>query len=351
MICEMTMVSDSYSNKWWVLFGLGLSIVILNLDLTIVNLALPVIASVFHISITDLQWINNSFLLAYTCITILGGYWADRYGRKKIYQWGIFIFAIGSLIAGIAINSATLIVGRTLQGLGIGISFQLGLILIGESFPENRRGMAIGLLSTFAGITQALGPTLGGVIVQWLGWRWAFIINLPICPVVMLIIWKKCHAGIERSNPHRPLHIPSLVTLLLGLVAITAALNQMHIWGASSLKFISTLIAGLVFGGLTIWMQFRIANPLIDLSLFKIRIYKAINLIRPLFQFVFFGFYFVLPLYLQNFLGYSPSQSGLIILIMSIAMGILAPIIGRSIDRIGVRLPLIAAAFVHYFLL
>ena len=175
MICEMTMVSDSYSNKWWVLFGLGLSIVILNLDLTIVNLALPSLPACSTSALLIYSGSTTASCLLTLASLFLGGYWADRYGRKKIYQWGIFIFAIGSLIAGIAINSATLIIGRTLQGLGIGISFQLGLILIGESFPENRRGMAIGLLSTFAGITQALGPTLGGVIVQWLGWRWAFI--------------------------------------------------------------------------------------------------------------------------------------------------------------------------------
>ena len=172
---------------------------ILNLDFTIVNLALPVIANVFRISLAHLEWINISFILAAACITLLSGHFADQYGRRKIFLIGIAIFTVGSLLAAAAVGTWTIVAGRTLQGLGVGISFPMTLILLSESFPEHQRGMAMGLLSTFNGVSQAFGPTIGGLIVQWLGWRWAFIINLPICPTVMLVVWYKCQVGLAAS--------------------------------------------------------------------------------------------------------------------------------------------------------
>ena len=333
--------TDLYLNKWWVLVGFGLSVTILNLDLTIVNLALPVIARIFHITLTSLQWINNSFILATACITMLAGHFADQFGRRKIYLWGMAVFALGSLIASVAMNSWMIVAGRSLQGLGIGISFPLTLILIGESFPEYQRGAAMGLLSTFTGVSQAVGPTLGGVIVQWLGWRWAFIINLPICPAVMLIIWSKCQAGLHGSGQKSPPHIPSVILLIAGLLAVLTALNQLNQWGLHSALFLTTFGGGIILLIVMLTMQPRLAHPWVDLSLFKNQMFAAINIIRPIFQFIFFGFYFILPLYLQNFLGYSPAQSGLLILLMSVVMGILAPLVGRYIDQVGVRLPLI----------
>jgi DHA2 family methylenomycin A resistance protein-like MFS transporter len=302
-----------------------------------------VIGEVFKINLTHLQWVNNSFLLAMTCVTLLAGYFADVYGRKKVYLIGIFIFTAGSLMASVAVNASMIVIGRSLQGLGIGISFPLALILIGESFPEHLRGTAMGLLSTFAGVSQGIGPTIGGVIVQWLGWRWAFIINLPICPLVIWIIWRKCLVGLNEGGRRYTLDIISVGLLLSGLITLLTALNQMHQWGLSSNVFLITFGIGIVLLVLLFIRQGRISNPLIDLSVFKFRAYTAITIIRPIFQFIFFGFYFVLPLYLQNFLGYSPTQTGLIILLMSIMMGILAPLVGRYIDRVGVRPPLIFA--------
>lgn len=332
--------TDPYKNKWWVLLGFGLAVTMLNLDLTIVNLALPVIGAVFHVGLTYLQWINNSFILAMTCVTLLSGYCADQYGRRKIYLAGIFVFTLGSLSASVAVNSEMIIAGRTLQGLGIGISFPLSLILIGESFPEYQRGAAMGLLSTFAGISQAIGPTLGGVIVQWLGWRWAFIINLPLCPVVILIIWQKCQTGLNAAEKKYPLHFPSVFLLLSGLIAVLTALNQMHDWGINSTVFLATFFSGILLLLFMLILQKRIPHPFIDLSIFKNQTFSAINIIRPIFQFIFFGFYFVLPLYLQNFIGCSPAKTGLIILMMSVMIGALAPVIGPLIDRIGTRRPL-----------
>lgn len=339
----MNSSSDPYLNKWWALLGFGLSVTILNLDLTIVNLALPVIASIFRISLTNLQWINNSFMLTATCITLIAGHFADQYGRRKIYLMGMAVFAIGSLLASIAVNPWMIVAGRSLQGMGIGVAFPMTLILLSESFPEHQRGMAMGLLSTFTGVSQAIGPTIGGIIVQWLGWRWAFIINLPICPLVMLIIWKKCQAGIAGAGKTHPLPISSVIFLMVSLVAIITGLNQIHQWGIFSAAFWLTFGGGVLLLIYVLFQQTRLAHPWIDLSLFKNPMFAAINVIRPIFQFVFFGFYFILPLYLQNFLGYSPTQSGLIILLMSVAMGILSPLVGRYVDRVGVRQPLILA--------
>lgn len=335
--------SDPYINKWWALLGFGLSVTILNLDLTIVNLALPVIAHIFQISLSQLQWINNSFMLAATCITMVSAHFADQYGRRKIYLLGMAVFALGSFLASIALHPWMIVVGRSLQGMGIGVAFPLTLILLTESFPEHQRGMAMGLLSTFTGVSQAVGPSVGGIIVQWLGWRWAFIINLPICPLVMLIIWKKCQAGIAGTGKTHPLHLPSVILLIVSLLAILTGLNQIHQWGIFSPAFWLTFGGGVLLLIYVLFQQTRLEHPWIDLTLFKNKIFAAINVIRPIFQFIFFGFYFILPLYLQNFLGYSPAQSGIIILLMSMVMGMLSPLVGRTIDRVGVRQPMIFA--------
>ena len=314
---------------------------ILNLDFTIVNLALPVIANVFRISLAHLEWINISFILAAACITLLSGHFADQYGRRKIFLIGIAIFTVGSLLAAAAVGTWTIVAGRTLQGLGVGISFPMTLILLSESFPEHQRGMAMGLLSTFNGVSQALGPTIGGLIVQWLGWRWAFIINLPICPTVMLVVWYKCQVGLAASAQNSRLHIPSVVAMIASLILILIALNQINEW--SALSFWLCLGGGFVLLAAALFQQTRLASPWLDLTLFKNRTFAAINIIRMFFQFIFFGFYFVFPLYMQNFLGYSPGQTGVIILLMSGVMAILAPTTGRLIDKIGVQRPLILA--------
>ena len=228
------MATNQYQNKWWALLGFGLSVAILNLDFTIVNLALPVIANVFRISLAHLEWINISFILAAACITLLSGHFADQYGRRKIFLIGIAIFTVGSLLAAAAVGTWTIVAGRTLQGLGVGISFPMTLILLSEPFPEHQRGMAMGLLSTFNGVSQALGPTIGGLIVQWLGWRWAFIINLPICPTVMLVVWYKCQVELAASAQNSRLHIPSVVAMIASLILILIALNQINEWSALS---------------------------------------------------------------------------------------------------------------------
>jgi|GEM_PF-1025045 len=334
---------NPYQNKWWLLLGFGLSTTILNLDITIVNLALPVIAHVFHIGMTELQWINNSFMLAVTCVALLGGYFADHYGQRKIFLLGMAVFTLGSLSASIAINDGMIIIGRFLQGAGIGVAFPMVLILLSESFPIHQRGMAMGLLSTFAGVSQALGPTIGGIIVQWLGWRWAFIINLPICPAVMWIIWRKCQAGLTGLKPNQGLDVISVVLLIASLSAISIAFNEIPQWGLISVRFLAILAGGILLLITVLIRQLHLTHPWIDLTVFKIPAFAAINVIRPIFQFIFFGFYFILPLYLQNFLGYSPSESGFIILIMSVLIGVLSPIVGRFIDRIGISKPMVLA--------
>jgi len=330
--------------KWWALIGLGLAIFILNVDMTIVNVALPIIGQHFKASIIELQWINNVYLLSMACSVIIMGKLADIHGSKKVFCYGILIFFTGSLIAGISPNTFLLILGRIIQGIGMAMSFPIAVVLANRLFLPHQRSMAIGILITFTGIGQALGPTLGGFITEFWGWRFAFLINLPICLITFFLILYFCNKDVLPSIK-RGIHYFSASLLALALILWLLAFNQLANWGADSVGFITCIVVGLILLIALVLLQTRLKDPLINLKIFKNRTFSVINIIRPLFQYAFTAIIFILPLYLQNILGFNPFDSGLIILISTVVMGIVGPFTGRVIPHTGVRLPIMIAQF------
>ncbi|MCP3942399.1 MAG: MFS transporter [Desulfobacteraceae bacterium] len=331
----------AYSYRWWALLGLGMALVILNLDLTIVNLALPILGQTFHVKLSILQWISNTYSLTFASLVLLAGKVADSYGHRLIYLWGISFFFLGSCIAGFASDVTVIIAGRLFQGIGMAGTFGMVFILASAAFPINQRGLAIGLLVALAGVSQAIGPTMGGMIVEHWGWRWAFLINLPFCILSFILVSWACE---DKSLKQKlPIHYPSAALLIATYFALVIAFNEIENWGALSWQFLLIIAAcSITFSGVMIW-QTRLKDPLIDLKLFKNHIYRTVSITRPLFQFNFGAFFFILPIYLQNIAGMTPGHSGIVMLIMTASLAVSSTIIGRLNDHISPAGPIVAA--------
>lgn len=332
---------DQYQRRWLALFGLGLALVLLNLDLTVVNLALPILGQQFHASLSTLQWVNNIYSLTFAALVALTGKVADRYGHRRMYLVGVIFFLLGSLVAGVAANMSLLIVGRFLQGVGMAGTFGMVFILASAAFPEKQRPMAVGLLVVFVGVAQAVGPTVGGFIIEHWGWRWAFLINLPFCVLSYLFVAFACQK--DKLRPENTIHYASAVLFLIAYFILVAACNQIQIWGLDSVLFIGSFSIGLIIFILALYWQKKLATPFFDLNLFKNKVYRTVSHIRPLFQFNFGAFFFILPLYLQNMLGMTASMTGLVMLIMTAPLAISSLIAGKLNGRLSPEKPLIFA--------
>ncbi len=326
------------------LFGLGLTILILNIDLTIVTVALPIIGRFFQASMTQLQWVNNVYLLVFASTVILVGKISDIVGAKKVFCSGIVIFFLGSAIAGFAPNIPLLIIGRIFQGIGMAQSFPMAIILANRIFPPEKRSVAIGILITFTGVGQAIGPTIGGFITQFASWRYVFLVNLPICVVCCLLVFYFCSRD-EITLKEKYVDYFSAIILALALILYLFAFNEINHWGVGSGLFISCLAIATVLMGLFIILQKRCPYPLVDLSIFNQSSFSLICVVRLLFQYTFVALIFVLPLYLQNILQFEPSHVGLILLTSTVVMGIVGPITGKAVTRFGVRKLIIISQF------
>ena len=332
MSSDMFQISDK-NYKWWITATMGLIIFILCVDWTIVSLAIPTIAVSLHSTLSQIQWILSGYAMTSAMFMILGGKLADHYGKRFIMVLGVFIFTISVGIAGIAPNEWVLIICRGIQGIGASFSLPLAILFIFKAFPKNQRGFAIGIVGSIAGFSLALGPTLGGFILHWLSWRWVFFVNVPVgvlCILLSICVCRKDDVLIE----NRGIDFIGVFILMLGLLGITLSLNEAHNWGFSWL-FFGCLIGGLFCLVVLYFVEKRIAIPLIDLEVLKNKSFIYSSFIRMFIQYFFGAFIFIIVLYLQNILSYSPMKSGLLLLFTTLIIAFTSPFSGRMVDKIG----------------
>lgn len=324
-----------------------MALVLLNLDLTVVNLALPVLGKNFHASLSLLQWVNNIYSLTFAALVMLAGKLADRYGHRLIYLYGVSFFFLGSLVGGVAPNIFVLIIGRLLQGVGMAGTFGMVFILANAAFPPEKRSYAVGLLVVFVGVAQAIGPTFGGFIVGHCGWQYAFLINLPFCIISFVLVRWACSANTAQSSSS--IHYISGSLFILAFFVLVGAFNEVAQWGLSSNLFLTAFALGvLLYFSAMLWQR-KLSEPFFDLKLFENKVYRLTNFIRPLFQFNFGAFFFILPLYLQNIAGMSPSKAGLIMLIMTIPLAISSYITGKLNAKLHHKKTLLVAHLAALF--
>jgi len=332
----MMMVNLSVNAKKWLAFAaVSLVTTMINLDITVANMAVAAIAKTFHAPLSQMQWVINAYMLTHVVFLIIAGRLADIFGRKSIYLIGIGLFLLASIIIIVAPNIEILIGGRAIQGIGFAFSLTLGILLVTSIFPEEQRGFALGSYMTVAGLAQALGPSIGGLILQFLNWRWIFAINIPLSLLALVFVSLLYPKNNPMSYGER-IDFTGMMWLVLSLTLLAFGLNQIDQW-----KIFSLLCA---MGGFMVLLLFykhlkRTQHPLINFSLFKNKVYCATSIIRALHMYDRFTVLFILPLYLLNILGESPFVTGAIIFCMTITFALVSPLAGMWLDRVGFVMP------------
>ncbi|MGW2274083.1 DHA2 family efflux MFS transporter permease subunit [Streptomyces yangpuensis] len=312
--------------------ALLLGLLIAALDQTIVSTALPTIVSDLG-GMAHLSWVVTAYMLAATAATPLWGKLGDQYGRKKLFQYAIVLFLIGSALCGLAQDMPQLIGFRALQGLGGGGLIVLSMAIVGDIVPPRERGRYQGLFGGVFGATSVLGPLLGGLFVDNLSWRWVFYINLPIGLVALVVIAAALHIP-ARSSKHT---IDYLGTFLIACVAtclvLVASLGAT--WGWGSARIIGVAVLGVLLLAAFLLVERKAAEPVLPLTLFRIRTFTLCSAISFVVGFAMFGAMVYLPTFLQIVQGVSPTMSGVHMLPMVIGMLISSTASGQIVSRTG----------------
>jgi len=326
-------MSDSRRNGW-TLGIVSVALFMVVLDNLVVSVALPTIHRDLGASIQSLEWTVNAYVLAYAVLLLTGAALGDRFGRKRMFLVGLALFTAASAAAALAPTTNLLIAARALQGTGAAIVTPLTLTLLAEAFPKERRGMAIGVWSGISGIAVAVGPLVGGAVVQGISWHWIFWINLPIGLVLGPLAMRFLS---ESRGPYGTLDLPGLLLASTGAFGIVFGLVRAQSLGWTSSSILVSLIGGAaLLGGFVAW-ELRAREPMLPMSFFAKRSFAVTNVASLSMYFGMFGSIFFLSQYMQNVLGNTPLQAGLKLLVWTGASMVVAPLAGVFSERLGSR--------------
>ncbi len=312
-----------------------MGILLATLDSSIVNIAVPVLQRALHTDFAMVQWVILSYLLVVTTLMLTMGRLGDILGKKPVYLSGMALFTIASVLCGLATDVTTLVIFRSLQAVGAAMLMALGAALITEVFPASERGRALGYIGTLVSIGVVSGPILGGIMLQYLEWNWIFIVNLPIG---ILGVWM-----VHRFIPHhRPaggqtFDYAGALFLLISLMALLLSLTLGQKSHFRDGRILWLLALWLVFLLLFILTELRVAQPMLDLRIFTNRA-LSINIATGFLSFFSIaGLFILIPYYLESVLRYDTQTAGLLMAVVPLAMGVVAPRAGRLSDQWGTR--------------
>lgn len=320
----------------WILLTTVLGSSMAMLDSTVVNVALPRIGDDLNADLAALQWTVNAYMLTLAGLILLGGSLGDRYGRRKVFVLGVIWFASASLLCGLAPNAPVLIAARALQGIGGALLTPGSLALIQASFHPDDRARAVGLWSGFGGVGAAVGPFLGGWLVDGPGWRWVFLLNIPVALVCAPIAVRHVPESGDGQG-HGRFDVLGAALGALALALVTYALIEAP--GGSPAVFV-TAVAGLVAAFAFVHVERHRPDPMLPLGIFASRQFTAVNLVTLCVYAAFGGFFFLTALQLQVVVGYNPLQAGTALLPTTALMLLFSARSGALADRIGPRIPL-----------
>ncbi|MHA7262737.1 MFS transporter [Arthrobacter sp. TMN-37] len=328
----------SASGRWLLLASI-LGSAIAGIDATVVNVALPAIGEEFDAGFEVLQWTVTAYTLTLAAFILLGGALGDRFGRKRVFVIGVVWFAVASLLCGLAPNAGTLIAARALQGMGGALLTPGSLAMIQASFAWEDRARAIGAWSGLGGVATAIGPFLGGWLVESVSWRWIFLINVPIAAVVVII----CHRRVPETRNPSATGAPDFLGGLLGAGALggwTYALIDIPTAGPLAAPVVTAAALGTLCAVAFFILESRIAMPMLPLGIFARRQFSATNAVTFLIYGAFGGIFFLLVVHLQVVAGFSPLAAGVALLPITGLMLLLSARAGALGARIGPRLPM-----------
>jgi EmrB/QacA subfamily drug resistance transporter len=328
--------NQNRTQKWLALAGLGMGVFMATLDASIVNISLPTLVQEFNTTFATIQWVVLSYALVLTSLMLMVARLGDMLDKKRIWMGGLALFTLGSLLCGLSPSVGWLIAFRALQGLGAAMMQALGMAMISEIFPASERGRALGVMGTIVSIGIALGPPLGGVLIGFAGWRWIFLVNVPVGFLTALVVLRSVPPS-RPAETRQQFDLPGGVVLMVVLLcyALGMTLGQRLGFDAPlALVLLAAAAAGFVA---LLAIERRTEHPMIDLNLFRNPLF-GLNLLMAFLVFIVLSSHFILPFLLEMVQGYQIHVIGLLLMSFPIAMGIIAPVAGILADRFGSRL-------------
>ena len=322
-------------------FIVCLGCVVVLLDVSIVNVALQRISNGLGGRVSDLQWIVDAYTLAFASFLLTGGTAGDRYGNKQVFAAGFVLFTVASVLCGTANTLAVLNIARAIQGIGAALIIPCSLTLLNHAFDDAaQRAKAFGWWAGSDGVAVAGGPLIGGLLVNWFGWRSIFFVNLPIGIVALLLTIRYIRE--EKPLPGRRIDLGGQLISLFALAALTTVLIEGTNWGWLSLPIISLSLAFALLSLLFVWIEARQADPMLPLTLFRSPQFSVATSLGLLLSFPFYGLIFTLSLYFQQVCHYTPMQTGLAFLPVTGLLTVMNVYAGRLAAKRGVRFPIVA---------
>jgi EmrB/QacA subfamily drug resistance transporter len=323
--------------KWWTLAVVGSGTFMSAMDTSIVNVALPVIKSATHSTVSTVEWVSLAYLITVSSSLLVFGRLADIHGRRRIYMTGQFVFVLGSLACGLAGHIGALIAARALQALGAAMIFALSPAILIEAFPESERGRALGMQATLTYLGMSIGPGLGGFLVQHCGWPSIFYVNVPIGLLVMWVAKKTLR--VDRQTIVQPFDPLGALTMAITLAGLLFALSKGGDWGWFHPLVLGPAVTAIAAGALFVSIERKLPHPALDLRLFLDQTFSASALAAYLCYAASASVAFLMPFFLMTGAGIPAARTGIFMMSIPVAMMILTGPSGWLSDHIGVRLP------------
>jgi EmrB/QacA subfamily drug resistance transporter len=324
------------ARKWWTLAAVAFGLFMIMLDNTVVNVALPSMARDLGVGLSELEWIVTGYALTFASLMLTGGKLADLLGRRAVFVAGLVIFTGSSLACGLAESGDVLIGARVVQGVGAALMNPATLSIIAATFPPHQRGMAIGIWAGVSALALAIGPLVGGLLTEHLNWSWIFFVNVPVGILAIVASFVLIPESKDESAEQR-VDLPGLLTSGIGLFALTYGLIEANTYGWTSGRIVGSFVVAAVMLIAFVLLEMRQRLPMLDLSLFRNGTFAGANLAVLLVALAMFGVFFFVSLYMQGILGYSAVQAGAAFLPMTVLIILVAPISGKTSDRVGSR--------------
>ncbi|HEV7495770.1 MFS transporter, partial [Baekduia sp.] len=324
------------NRRWWTLAAMCFALFMIMLDNTVVNVALPSIQKDLGASISGLEWTVNAYTLSFAVLLVTGGRLGDIFGRRKMFLFGVIVFGASSAFIGFSQSEAWLVTGRAIQGIGAAFMMPATLSIISNAFPPEERGKAIGTWAGVSAMALAIGPVVGGFLVENVSWQSIFFLNLPVAAIAVVVTLFATHESRDHTAPPS-VDYAGVSTLSVGLGALVLALVESNAWGWGSARILGLLAVAVISLTAFAIVEARITNPMVDFKFFRSRSFAGANLVAFIVSFAMLATFFFFALYLQNVRGYTPLQAGVRFLPMTVVIIFAGPIAGRLSDKIGPR--------------
>jgi EmrB/QacA subfamily drug resistance transporter len=329
------LITDA-NRKWWTLGAMCFALFMIMLDNTVVNVALPSIQRDLGASISGLEWTINGYTLSFAVLLATGGRLGDIFGRRRMFLFGVVIFALSSATAGFAVNSTDLVVSRVVQGVGAALMMPATLSIITDAFPASERGKAMGTWAGVSALALAVGPVLGGFLTEHVSWRAIFYLNIPVAIGAVTAALFAVRESRD-TTVGREVDFAGVAALTGALTALILALVEGNSWGWGSTEIVALLIGAVVGTVAFVAIELRVKAPMVEFRFFADRNFLGAVVVALIVSFSMLGVFFFLALYMQDILGYSPLEAGIRFLPSTLMIVTVAPIAGRLADRFGPR--------------